>query len=270
MSHYIYWAYRYIRYSGLSNNYQNSNVNFYTLIRTIHSLEKSFLFEPYDKNRAKKNIIFLQKLVKHSSDQFIIKYVQHVIDNYNKNNFYNTDRFKTNISLQDQKIIQNFLKSRKSTRFFLRKKVSDKIINKIIQMSLYAPSTCNRQMWKTHIIQNNKQIKKILSLQNGNAGFTNEINNLLIVCVDTYSYSSYKEINQIFIDGGIYLNYLTTIMNSFNISNCLLNWSTDIKSDLMIRKHSNINDSETIIALLAFGYEGKVKYCDSKRKLLPN
>ena len=56
------------------------------------------------------------------------------------------------------------IKTRRSVRFFLDKKISNGDLNKIIESATYAPSSCNMQGWRFIIIEDEKIIKKITEM----------------------------------------------------------------------------------------------------------
>ncbi len=58
--------------------------------------------------------------------------------------------------------------------------------------------------WKTVIITNKDGIQRILENPNGNKGFGNEIDKLLILTSDMRYFNWDREVFQPFIDGGMY------------------------------------------------------------------
>ncbi|PKG73133.1 hypothetical protein CXF86_19195 [Shewanella sp. GutCb] len=128
-------------------------------------------------------------------------------------------------------------------------------VNKIksaVTLGKRAPSVCNRQGWKVHYYNDDKIIQKILSLQNGTTGFTDQINDLIIVTADSKAFTSYEQSQQ-YIDGGLFSMNLMLALHSESIGVCPLNACFPFVVENKIKKVSNIPDNEKIVMFLALG-----------------
>ena len=65
---------------------------------------------------------------------------------------------------------EEFAKSRKSTRGFLDKPISKKLINEIINAAKWAPSSYNTQTWNIHVVTGDILDKIRDGIQNTLAG----------------------------------------------------------------------------------------------------
>jgi nitroreductase len=145
-----------------------------------------------------------------------------------------------------------FIKSRSSVRFFSEYDVDKKDLFKAIEMARYAPSVCNRQSWKVHHFVNRETMNTLLSLQNGNNGFTQSINQLLIVTGDTKKFTK-LESNQVFVDGGLFAMSLLLALHSKKIASCCLNTCLPYIDEVAIKKIGVIPSSERLIMMIGIG-----------------
>lgn len=76
---------------------------------------------------------------------------------------------------------EQFVKSRHSIRHFNSTPVKIDDLKEAINLARYTPSACNRQGWRTRIIVDRDIIRGILENQNGNRGFGQEIDKLLVI-----------------------------------------------------------------------------------------
>lgn len=160
---------------------------------------------------------------------------------------------------------ENLVKSRHSVRSFCVDQIDINLIRKAVEIAKFTPSVCNRQPWRTKYITG-KLCKQILEIQNGNLGFRDEVNNLLVV-TGKISFMRYTtERNQIFIDGGLFSMSLIYSLHSLGIASVGLNWCVEPKVDRKAKKLLSLEDDEIIILVIAIGYQTKdAKITDSLR-----
>jgi nitroreductase len=147
-----------------------------------------------------------------------------------------------------------FTSTRHSCRNFdIEKLVTSQTIKKLLQLSIRTPSVCNRQHWHVHFFTGTKKMD-ILTFQNGNAGFSENIPYIAVVTSDLRSFYTEHERNQPFIDGGLFSMSLMYSMHSVGLASCPLNWCNSFTTDRRFRKLNLVPDSETVMMLIAFGY----------------
>lgn len=158
-----------------------------------------------------------------------------------------------------------FSESRHSVRNFCGE-VGLNDIKDAIKLACNAPSACNRQPCSAHIISGRELLKKCLALQNGNRGFGQNADKLIILTGDITSVAA-KERNDIFFNGGIFLMNLLYALHFKKIGACTLNWSVDPKTDKTLRAMLNIPNRETIFCFILCGdVPDKFKLALSKRR----
>lgn len=161
-----------------------------------------------------------------------------------------------------------FSQTRHSLRDFNENETIDiSIIDKVIALSQNAPSTCNRQSVRIHVISNLELLKKVLLLQNGNRGFGHRANKLIIVTADLQSWEGPKESHGPYFDAGLYTMNLLYSLHYNKIGACALNWFASIENDNKLRVLLNIPDNEVISVIIACGQlKSNFKIAKSNRK----
>lgn len=153
-----------------------------------------------------------------------------------------------------QKDFKYIAENRHSIRNFCGTIEMAKVL-KAINLALTAPSACNRQPIRVHIVENyrveNCLFNKIINLQNGNRGFGKDADKLIIVSANTETYLYPIERHAMYIDGGIFTMNLLYSLQYYNIAACTLNTSLLPKDDKLL-KQLLVTDEE-FIAIIAIG-----------------
>lgn len=303
----IYDFIRFFRYGGWTQNLKNKDVRNYYVSKVYHSLEKSLSFKNRNINSGWNNAkllvdilsgienegdwgyhdvmayYVLNKYLDESINANVTKtpVVEYVIKRFKEINkdFSSINdsiefgtKNKSRYDLDGSKYIdaEYFFNNRYSVREFSEEKVEQSLIYDAIRLSLKTPSACNRQPWHVYHISERHTVYEILKFQSGNKGFSEKIQQLLIVCTDIRAFNSGSERYQHWIDGGMYSMSLVYTLHALGISSCCLNWSELRKQDVMLRKHLPlIHDSHTIMMLIAIGYaDSNNTLCVSPRRPL--
>ena len=158
--------------------------------------------------------------------------------------------------------------SRHSIRHFAEKNVQLDVLIEAVQLAQHTPSACNRQGWKTRIIVNRDKIKTILLNQNGNTGFGNEFDKLLVITSDLRAQQRNREVFQAFIDGGMYAQSVLNCLYCKGIGSVPLSASLTFEQDNNIRNTIDLDDAEVLILIIGVGNypEGSVLTTRSERK----
>jgi len=125
-------------------------------------------------------------------------------------------------------------------------------ILKVLELALNTPSVCNRQSWKVWYLSEKSKVNKVLSLQNGNSGFSN-LNALLIFGVDRRKFTLGSERNQHWIDGGLFAMSFIWALHSRGLGSCLLNWSVAPERTKELRELIGAEEYYEFITLCAVG-----------------
>lgn len=161
---------------------------------------------------------------------------------------------------------KKFITTRHSFRDYIRKPVESAIVQQVIEMAAHAPSACNRQPSKVYFSNNPEMVHKIDALIPGNKGFEDVIPNWFIVTTDRNMFGT-SEPFQWYVNGGIYLAYLTEALYAFGLGSCIFQIPPIHINVSELRKLASIPNNEAIIAAVGFGYpKSPNKYLAATRR----
>lgn len=165
--------------------------------------------------------------------------------------------------------IDEFLRARHSIRNFRNDDVPQDAIFHAVELAQTAPSVCNRQSGRVHVIPRSSFADQVLELQDGNRGFGNTASHILVITVDLRCFLSIGERNQMWVDGGLFAMTLVYALHGLGVGTCLLNWSADMSRDLRLRQRLSIPEWENVVTMLAIGYVPEsAQACVSQRRPL--
>lgn len=266
---------------------------------TYHSIEKGLSMSPIRLGFGRKKILILSNLLSkyvsrgYETDrsQFIaacsVLYKYYLLHHENKfdiNDFFTSSlhslvtkyakveiggviSYRVDDYFNDsQKAFELFSKSRHSIRYFKDLFISTEIVEKAIEIAKSAPSVCNRQSTKVHLVENKEFIKVILEIQKGISTFDN-FNQILVITGDRSYFFTSGERSQLFFDSGIFLQNLLYSFHYLNVGACPLHWSVNFQSDKIVGNMLNLQKSEKIVCLVAIGVPSdEFKLAASPRK----
>lgn len=147
-----------------------------------------------------------------------------------------------------------FASSRHSVRNFdTTKDVAVGELIDAIKIAQTAPSACNRQPARVHIVTDHEMIEKCLSMQNGNRGFGNLANKLLIITGDLQTILGAQEFFDLNTNVGIFIMNLSLALHYHEIAHCILNWYAMPKEDARLHKIVGIPEEENVVAFIVCG-----------------
>lgn len=152
-----------------------------------------------------------------------------------------------------QREFQDVVYARRSIREFLEDPVHNEDIAKAVQIAMQAPSVCNRQPARVHLIENIAAMRAALDLQGGFRGYKLPPK-LLLVTSDISAFVGAVERNQAFIDGGLFMMLLLLGLEQMGLGSCSLNTAMNGEREDAIRKILGIPENEVFISFVAVGY----------------
>jgi len=234
----------------------------------IHKVQKSQSFPKVEANRNKGALKKINALLKKPvSDSFMVSLGAETlaaIEEEPQNNDVLVKEYSpADVSTSS---FEDLVLNRHSVRNFSSQKVPVSVILKIIELAKQAPSVCNRQEWRVHCYQQKDDITRLLKLQNGNKGWGEVIENLLVITCDNRKFTTSSERNQGFIDGGMFAMNLILAARSMGLETCCLNQSNYFFKDLLVHRAGKIPIYERIIMFIAIGYVNPpIKVATSQR-----
>lgn len=159
---------------------------------------------------------------------------------------------------------ETFANQRHTCRYYSSVEISNEIIMKVIELANTAPSACNRQ--SVRVICLSGDVKdNVLALQNGNRGFGQSINKLLLVTFRQPSWE-YDIQSAGYFDAGIYTMNLLYALHYYKICACTLNCHLKPKNLEKIRNLLEIPSCEVPTAFIGIGYPtDKIMIAKSER-----
>jgi nitroreductase len=159
-----------------------------------------------------------------------------------------------------------FFAQRHSVRHFDPRPVDLDLIRRAVGMAQKAPSVCNRQSGRVHVLLSEGTKARALKYQNGNRGF-GVIPVVLVVTSDLRAFLEPSERYQPWIDGGLFAMSINYALHSLGLGVCMLNWSVDSATDAAMRAANSIPEHETIIMMMAVGHlPDRFKVAQSPRR----
>ena len=151
----------------------------------------------------------------------------------------------------DYKDFKDFAHSRHTSRWFSGDIVSNEVILEAIELAQTAPSACNRQSIRVKVLSG--EVKNaVVSLQNGNRGFGDNISHLILLTSNRNSWDENFRTSA-YLDGGIFTMNLLYALHYYKICACTLNAHLSPNAINKLRKITGINKSEVPIVFIAIG-----------------
>lgn len=145
------------------------------------------------------------------------------------------------------------MEDRHSVRAFGEEPVDLEKLKRAIEIAQFTPSACNRQPWKTRIIANKELLNRILENQNGNSGFGQGIDKLLIITTDLSCFQKERELFQAFVDGGMYAESVLNALHYVEIASIPLSAALTERQEKNLRDAIHMKDSEVLILFIGVG-----------------
>lgn len=147
-----------------------------------------------------------------------------------------------------------FVNQRYSIRQFTPEPVSDDAIAHAVTLAKKSPSVCNRESGCVFVASSSAQKRALLSLQNGNRGFGEQADRILVITSRLDTFLTVGERYQCWIDGGLFAMSLIYALHAQGVGSCCLNWSVEPDADTAIRQVAGIPQDHAVIMLLAIGH----------------
>lgn len=161
---------------------------------------------------------------------------------------------------------REFSQKRFSVRDFGMEPVSKEKLENAFKLCERTPSACNRQSWRLHVYTEREKINKICKLQLGCKGFCEGFQGVILLCTDIRCFA-FQEINQYFVDGGIYAMNLLYALQANDIATIPLTMGHKTSHLNQIKHEMNIPANEQPILLLGYGsFKDRWKVAASKRE----
>jgi nitroreductase len=147
-----------------------------------------------------------------------------------------------------------FCNSRYSVRNYTSQEIPLPVLYECIELAQKSPSFCNRQPTRVNIVKSAEKKKAILEIQNGNRGFGDLAETLLVISSVISTTKDIHERNENHLNGGMFSMTLLNALHFHKIAACSLNWSVSNDKDLKMREILNIPENEVVLLVISCGY----------------
>ena len=145
-----------------------------------------------------------------------------------------------------------FAASRHVVRHFAGKVPRD-TLEKAVALAMTAPSACNRQHARVHIIDDTTLRDKLFSMQQGTRGFGQDADKVIVITADLSAIRWAWERHDAYVNGGIFVMNLCYSLHYEGIAHCILHWSVPPEVDMTAHKLLSVPLNEAIVSVLACG-----------------
>ena len=145
-----------------------------------------------------------------------------------------------------------FAASRHVVRHFAAPVPRETLAN-AIQIAMTAPSACNRQHVRLHVIDDHDLRDKLFAMQGGTRGFGQDADKVIVVTSDLSAIRWSWERHDCYTNGGIFVMNLCYALHYCGIAHCILHWSVAPETDRAVHKLLDIPENEAIVQVLACG-----------------
>jgi nitroreductase len=148
---------------------------------------------------------------------------------------------------------EQLCKARRSLRQFSAVPVDINLIEEALELAQFAPSVCNRQPTRVHVVCGRERVDEVLRLQGGTRGFAHKVDKVLVITTDLQSFDGIGERSQGHVDGGMYAMNLLYALLFNGVASCPLIWCQPLKTEKRIRQLVGIPQQERLVLLIAVG-----------------
>lgn len=157
-------------------------------------------------------------------------------------------------------------KKRRSIRWFLKKKVPRKLIDKALVVAGLSPTACNRQPYYYRIYDQPKLVQMIANIPFGTAGYADNIPVIAVLLGKQNNFFSARDRHLIYIDTSLSAMSFMLALETLGISSCAINWPDFGYLENIMMRALRLKPYERPIVLLAIGYADKTGMVASSPK----
>lgn len=131
--------------------------------------------------------------------------------------------------------------------------VPKETIEGAVELALTAPSACNRQHARVHVVDDPGLRDRLFAAQGGTRGFGADADKVLVVTSDLSAVRWGWERHDCYVNGGIFVMNLCYALHYFGVAHCILHWSVSPEVDRAAHEFLGIPSNEAIVQVIACG-----------------
>jgi len=126
-------------------------------------------------------------------------------------------------------------------------------IEAAVALAATAPSACNRQHARVHVVDDASLRERLFALQGGTRGFGADADKALVVTADISAVRWGWERHDAYVNGGIFVMNLCYALHYNGVAHCILHWSVEPSVDREAHRLLGIPLNEVIVQVIACG-----------------
>ena len=126
-------------------------------------------------------------------------------------------------------------------------------LDAVFDLAALAPSACNRQHARVHVVDDASLRERLFALQGGTRGFGADADKALVITADLSSVRWGWERHDAYVNGGIFVMNLCYALHYHGVAHCILHWSVAPAMDREAHRLLGIPDNEVIVQVIACG-----------------
>ena len=131
--------------------------------------------------------------------------------------------------------------------------VSRGTVEEAVSLALTAPSACNRQHARVHVIDDPALRDRLFAAQGGTRGFGADADKVIVVTADLSAVRWAWERHDCYVNGGIFVMNLCYALHYLGVAHCILHWSVSPDVDREAHRLLGIPANEAIVQVIACG-----------------
>ena len=126
-------------------------------------------------------------------------------------------------------------------------------VEKAVETAITAPSACNRQHARVHVVADHSVRERLFAIQGGTRGFGADADKVLVVTADLSAVRWAWERHDLYVNGGMFVLNLCYALHHLGVAHCILHWSVPPDVDKKAHELLGIPANEVIVQVIACG-----------------
>lgn len=143
---------------------------------------------------------------------------------------------------------------RRSVRWFDESPVDRDLVDRALLVAGQAPSACNRQNLRFHMVYGRENTSPILGTAGGTKGFGDQVPAIAVVIGRLAGYRYGFDRHAIFIDGGLASMGFLLALETLGLSSCCINWPDVGSQYAQLKKYIHLERDEQVLMMIAIGH----------------
>lgn len=165
---------------------------------------------------------------------------------------------KTPLPAVGPEALLSLIQGRRSIRSFTNKLVPDDILEQLVSVTSWSPTSCNRQPTVLFITQEPDKVARCIAQCAGATCLGKNVPCFVAVCADVRCYSTIQDYNLPYIDASLGLQNMLLMAHCHGLQGTILNWMhRTSRQDRALRETLGIPNYYLVVTNLIMGYPAR-------------